>query len=333
MLRPMSPKIKFVSDDRLKDINPVTLELWKKYEIDMSIRELSRGTVVAYRNDLEHLWIYTLEHFGNIPVSELTEDELTEFFYYCKTQGNNAKRLRRRMATTSAFFKFLRKKKIIKEDPMEFIDRPKRDTGVVTQTFLTPSQINLMKSELWKKYENSKTIPAKHRALSFLVYSALSLSTMARINAVRSIKWKQIDFSNRVIEEVLEKEGKVVNLYFSKEVAGYLKELRKFRREHDIRDKGYVFVAKNGEEYNQVSKSSLNQWTKKIGTMIGVPTLHPHDFRHSQATIFKDAGMPLEDISALLNHESTETTNQFYIKKNDKNIVLLKDKFEDGGID
>ena len=330
MLRPMSPRIKFASAEKVKDVNPETLKLWDKFEIDMNIRELSRSTMIGYRNDLEHLWLYTLEHFDNIPITELTEDELTEFFYYCKMQGNNTKRLKRRMATISSFYKFLRKKKIIKEDPMEFIDRPKKDSSVITQTFLDKYQIASIKTILKQRYEESKTVPARHRAISYLIYATLSLSTMARVNAICNIKWKQIDLSNRVITDVLEKEGKVVTLYFSKEVAEYLKELKKFRRDNGINDGGFLFVTKTNNEYHQVSKSALNQWAKKIGSMIGVPTLHPHDFRHTQATLLKDAGMPLEDISALLNHESTETTNQFYIKKNDKNIVALKDKFEDG---
>ena len=329
VLKPMSPKIRF-NNKRVETINPITLELWDKYEIDMNVRELSGSTVRGYRNDLEQLWMYTRDHFNNIPITELTEDELTEFFYYCKMQGNNAKRIKRRMASVSAFYKFLRKRKIIKEDPMEFIDRPKRDTRVITQTFLSQDQINILKEQLWQKYEEAKTLPSKHRALSYLVYASLSLSTMARINAICNIRWKQIDFSNRTINDVLEKEGKIVTLYFSKEVAGYLKELKAFRKERGINDKGYLFVSKVNNEYAQVSKTTLNQWTKKMGSMIGEPTLHPHDFRHSQATLFKDAGMPLEDISALLNHESTETTNQFYIKRNDKNIVSLKDRFEDG---
>jgi site-specific recombinase XerD len=330
MLKPKSPRIKFASAEKVREVNPETLRLWEKFEIDMNIRELSTATVRGYRNDLEHLWLYTYDHFDNIPISELTEDELTEFFYYCKMQGNNAKRIKRRMASISSFYKFLRKRKIIKEDPMEFVDRPKKDTSVLTQNFLNKEQVLTIKTILKQRYEESKTLTAQHRAISYLVYATLSLSTMARVNAVCNIKWKQIDFDQRIVTDVLEKEGKIVTLYFSKEVAGYLKELKRFRRQNGIDDGGFLFVTKTQDGYRHVSKTTLNQWARKIGSIIGLSTLHPHDFRHTQATLLKDAGMPLEDISALLNHESTETTNQFYIKKNDKNIVLQKDKFEDG---
>ena len=34
----------------------------------------------------------------------ITEDDLTEFFYYCKTEGNNSRRMKRRMPSISAFY-------------------------------------------------------------------------------------------------------------------------------------------------------------------------------------------------------------------------------------
>ena len=49
--------------------------------------------------------------------------------------------------------------------------------------------------------------------------------------------------------------------------------------------------------------------------MIGVETVHPHDWRHSGASALKNAGMALEDVSALLNHASTDVTKKFYIKE------------------
>ena len=62
--------------------------------------------------------------------------------------------------------------------------------------------------------------------------------------------------------------------------------------------------------------------------MIGVETLHPHDFRHSGATLLKNAGMQLEDVSALLNHAGTGVTKKFYIKEDRSRISKLKDQFD-----
>ena len=72
----------------------------------------------------------------------------------------------------------------------------------------------------------------------------------------------------------------------------------------------------------------MNQWCKKIGDMIGVPTLHAHDFRHSGATLYKNEGMSLEDVSKLLNHLSTDITKKFYLKDDASKIQANKDKFD-----
>ena len=77
-----------------------------------------------------------------------------------------------------------------------------------------------------------------------------------------------------------------------------------------------------------VGAGKLTDWCKVIGRLIDVPTLHPHDFRHSGATLLKNAGMALEDISLLLNHSSTDVTQQFYIKTDTKRLSKLKDEFQ-----
>lgn len=59
--------------------------------------------------------------------------------------------------------------------------------------------------------------------------------------------------------------------------------------------------------------------------MIGQPTLHPHDFRHSYATLLKNEGVMLEDISTMLNHAGTDVTKQYYIKLDTSKVRKIKD--------
>lgn len=77
-----------------------------------------------------------------------------------------------------------------------------------------------------------------------------------------------------------------------------------------------------------ITSSTAGDWCKKIGEMIDEPTLHPHDFRHSGATLLKNAGMSLEDVSSLLNHAGTDVTNKYYTKKDTTKIQSAKDRFE-----
>lgn len=318
----MSKKIRFYDEEKLKNINTETMKLYGKYKVDMSLRELSPKTMSGYDNDLSHWFIYIYDNQANQCITELDEDDITEFLYYCKTEGNNTERMKRRMSSISAFYKFLRKKRIIKENPMEFIDRPKRGVPIVVQTFLTEEQVALMREKL-AEYKETNRVNARE----YQLYAMFSLSTMARVNAVANLKWEQIDLDERVCNDILEKEGKYVTLYFSEEVRDLLTELKEYRIENSINDGGYVFYGNVDGVFQPVTNGTLNQWCKKIGDMIDVPTLHPHDFRHSGSQLLKIKGMDIQDISTLLNHSGLDVTKKFYLRDDKAKIQANKDKF------
>lgn len=323
----MSKKIKFFDEEKLKQVNPQTLKLWNKYKIDMSLRELSPKTIEGYYNDLIHLWIYTLDNFENVCITELNEDDLTEFFYYCKTQGNNSRRIKRRMSSVAAFYKFLRKKKILLENPMELIDRPTKDTDIIVQTFLTQEQVKLLFERMENRTQESNTLNERHQMLQQQTYICFGLSTMARVTAMSNTTWKQIDFENRTVNEVLEKEGKIVTLYFSEYVKELLIKLQQLRSENNIDDGGYVFTSKDDGDNGKVSPATLNQWCKKAGMLIDVSTLHNHDLRHSGSNLMRINGAEIQDISALLNHSGTDVTVKHYLRLDKKKIQENRDKF------
>ena len=301
-----------VTDDM---INPENLKLLKKYDRDMQMRELSPKSIYSYICDIKAWFRYIHQEQFNQCVKDLTEDDIEEMIFMCKEFGNNTERIKRRLASISAFYKFLRRKKEITENPFEFISRPKKGLPVVIQTFLTKEQ-----------YEQIKDKLIEYGDLQLRVYVLLSLSTMARVNAVSNIMWEQIDFDNRTIDDVLEKEGKIVTLFFSEEVKELLLELKKAREEEGI-DSPYVFITKYHGEIKKVEVGTLGDWTKKVGAMIGVPSLHPHDFRHSGAQLMNLAGCPIETISSLLNHAGLDVTKNHYLRQDKTKMQKEKDKY------
>ena len=307
-----SKRIVLHDEEKLSRVNPETISILQKFKVDMTMRNLSPRTQKHYIYDLQQWFIYVLDLQQNRSLTELNDEDITEFLYFCMQEGNNAERMKCRISTISAIYKFMRKKKIIRENPVEFIDRPRKGQPITKQTFLTPEQVALMRERL---------IDTKN--LQLRTYAMLSLSTMARASAIASIRWDQVDLENKIIKNVLEKEGKIVDLYFSDEVKYLLVQLRKQREENKKYDYGWVFFTGRNKD-KPVNTGTLNDWCKRIGAMIGVPTLHPHDFRHSGATLLRNAGMNLEDVSVLLNHESTDVTKKYYIKENTARLSNLK---------
>ncbi|BFK11963.1 site-specific tyrosine recombinase [Coprococcus phoceensis] len=309
-----SKRICLYNEETAKNINQETLKLFQKYQIDMSIRDLSGNTVKQYNSDLMQWFIYMHDNQFNLSVLEATEDDITEYYYWRKQQGNNVNRQKRIMSSISAFYKFLRKKRLIKESPVEFIDRPKQGLPIAIQTYLTKEQVQLMREKL-----------EEYGDIQLQAYAFLSLTTMARVHAIASLKWEQVDFNERICSDVLEKEGKIVELSFSEETEDYLLKLIEYRKENNIDDHGRIFISPYVTDDKPIQDGTLNSWCKKIGELIEVPSLHPHDFRHSYATLMKNSGIDLESISEMLNHASVDVTKKFYIKSDSSKIRKLKD--------
>lgn len=294
-------------------INVDNLKFWRKYEQDMNIRELSSKSIYQYKRDIMQWFSYLVDNQYNAKITDLDEDDIEEFIYWCKENGNNTERIKRRISAISGLYIYLRRKKICKENPCEFILRPKKGLPVVVQTFLTQEQYDDMKKKLKECGD-----------LQLLTYAMFSIDTMARVNAVSSIRWEQVDFENNTVDDVLEKEGYIVTLYFNNETRQLLLDLKKQREDENI-DSPYVFLTTFNK---QASPQTLTEWCKKIGKMIGVETLHPHDFRHSGSQLMNIHGAPIELISGLLNHNSLDVTSKFYLRQDKKKIQEQKSMFK-----
>lgn len=309
-----SKRICMYDAEKAKQINPETLKLFQKYQIDMSIRDLSPNSILGYNSDLMQWFIYMYDKQFNLSVLEATDEDIEEYYFWRKQQGNNVNRQKRVMSSISAFYKFLRKKKLIKESPVEFIERPKQGQAVTVQTYLTKEQVQLMREKL-----------EEYGDIQLQAYAFVSLTTMGRVNAIANLRWEQIDWDERIFSNVLEKEGKLVELSFSQEAKEYLEKIVEHRKENNIDDYGWVFITPYVTVDKPINNCTLNDWCKKIGNMIGVPTLHPHDYRHSYATLLKNEGVSLEDVSTMLNHSGTDVTKKFYIKQDTSKVRKLKD--------
>ena len=293
-------------------INSENQRLLDKYEQYINIKNLSPKTINNYLLDLQQWMKFMNSKQGDLLAKEATEDDIEEYIYFRMKEGNNEDRIKRVCASISAFYKFLRKKKMIPENPMEFFDRPRKCEGVRNKHFLTKEQVDTMKE-----------VVSAQGDLRIDTDIALSLSTAGRISAIQTLKWDQIDFENRVIEEVLEKGRKTVEFTFSVEVKDLLLKLKEHYEEQGI-NLPWVFVTKYHGEYRCAGQTTLRRWARLAGEAIGIDDFAPHSFRRSCATILKNNNMALEDISEKLNHAGSDVT-KLYVKTDKKKLRELQD--------
>lgn len=284
---------------------------YQMYRGHNELKGLSNETIDSYEYDLFQWFRFLNSYQGDKTYDEVVPEDIEEYLMYCKMHSNEASRLQRRAACISSFYIFLRKKKKIVVNPLDDIERPRKKVFVREKHFLRMDQVNEIKSRIGEL----NNIVAETLVL-------LAINTAARRNALRSIKWNDIDFGEREIE-VIEKGPKLVTLYFSEDLKERLLELKDYYKSKKI-NSPYVFLSYYHGEYKQAGKSAVANWVRKAGKLIEIPNLTPHSLRRTCATLMYHNNVDILTISQILNHESTSTT-QIYLQANKNKLKTLKD--------
>ena len=293
------------------NINPKNLTMYNMYKGYNELKGLSNKTIKSYEYDLFQ-WFKYLNSFQEDKLYyEVTEEDIEEFLMYCKINGNEVSRIQRRCAAISSFYIFLRRKKRVDNNPLEFIERPRKKMFVRNKHFLKLEQVNEMKSSL--------CLLEDIVAQTFVL---LAINTAARNNALRNIKWQDIDWEEREIQ-VIEKGPKLVTLYFSEDMKRQLLKLKEYHKQLRI-DIPHIFITKYRGQYKHCGKNMPGEWVKRAGELIGIKDLTPHSLRRTAATLLYHNEVDIFNISQILNHNNIATT-QIYLQVNARKLKELKD--------
>lgn len=91
----------------------------------------------------------------------------------------------------------------------------------------------------------------------------------------------------------------------------------------------YLFMRENitaGEYMEPMSAGAVEALTRRIGEDVGVLKCHPHRFRRTCATMALNRGMPIEQVSKMLGHESIKTT-QVYLDLSEESLKRAHEKY------
>ena len=84
--------------------------------------------------------------------------------------------------------------------------------------------------------------------------------------------------------------------------------------------KKWLFLQGNSP-YNKLGKSGIGTMIRELGRDAGIENTHPHRFRRTLATRLVRKGMPLEQVSKILGHESLSVTMRYI--ETDKELLRL----------
>lgn len=178
---------------------------------------------------------------------------------------------------------------------------------------------------------------AKDHESHLYVFLLLALFTGMRKGELCALTWADIDFDKKLLNINKSRSGsrsditKIVTtpktissnrkIPLCDSVIEALKEERKrqkadgklFGRSYNA-DSDFIIRNALGEPY--VNLSAINRVLNRLEKSAGLEHCTIHGLRHSVASILDDNGVALSDISVLLGHESTQTTEKIYIRRN-----------------
>jgi len=310
--------IRSVYPEDIEKINSQNKDLLDKFLVGK--RNLSDTTRNSYSGDILAFLVYILKHAENKHLFDIDVEEMAEiiddYISYCSiVLGNSERRLARRTSSISSLYIFYKKRRKAKENPVELLERVKATSGqyVTAHVFLSAEQVEKIRSRL---RENSN-IPLE-------LYFELALFTMARINALCSIRLNQVDLEKKIIVGVVEKEGYVVNLYFSDRVKTLIGKWLAERSQIGIESE-LLLCTKRGSDIKSTIQTT---YTQTLSEYAGVKGVTAHCLRRSGSDLRKKAGMTLEDISKLLNHKSTAVTQAHYVQADYEKLREEVDRYD-----
>ena len=177
-------------------------------------------------------------------------------------------------------------------------------------------------------------------AILLLIYTGM------RRGELFGLKWDKIDLRAGTVEicNTLLRSRETHELYedtpktkmsnrivrIPSDLVSFLKQYRAWQKEERLRlgeyfrDRGWVFAKDNGDPMHP---DSLTNYCVKLSKRLGFH-VHPHLFRHTQASILIANGVPITAVSKRLGHSQTSTTMNVYAhalkNADEENVKVLE---------
>lgn len=259
---------------------------------------LSKNTIESYSIDLRKFQDFLLQK--NKSFSSFTKTDVVNFIETLRSEGYSTSSICRYISSIKGLCKYLIIENIIKEDPSENLQTPKRWERL-------PKSLTI--SEIISFLELDTPID-KPTMIRDSVMLELLYSSGLRVSELVSLKVEDINLEAGFIR-VLGKGSKERIVPVNMRAIGRLKSyLRKERLEIlKKRQSSYLFVTGRGRP---LTRQRFWQAIKALGKKKGIE-LSPHTLRHSFATHLLEGGADLRSVQKMLGHSDISTT-QIYTK-------------------
>ncbi|MFH1148305.1 MAG: tyrosine recombinase XerC [Pseudomonadota bacterium] len=240
-------------------------------------------------------------------------DHLAIRAFLASLHGKNKRSsINRKLASIRAFFRYLVKRGILKQNPAELVSSPKQEKYL--PRFLPVDEaFALVESPSGNSFQ-----ALRDKAILEVLYSC-----GLRVGELVSMNVESIDFSLGVVRVIGKgrKERIVpIGAQALEAVRGYLPKRKEIVRGPEEGDSGPLFLNHRG---GRITARSVERFVEKYSAEAGLLNgAHPHALRHTFATHLLDMGADLRSVQEMLGHASLSTTQKYTHVKVDKLMAV-----------
>lgn len=277
--------------------------LVRRFLVSKQVQGCTKKTLQYYKGILKIvLWKI------NKPCTEITTDDIRYYLALRETQDHVSKvSLDNELRVLKSFYGFLLNEEIVTKNPAMKISKI-RGRKQVKKAF-SDIEIELLR--------DACTDPRETFLIEFF------LSTGCRVGEVAQILLEDIQDDKIIVHGKGQKDRAV---YLNAKAQVSLKTYLASRGETKSK---YLFNSDYLLKYPKdkgLDIGTLRTIVKKVGERAGVDNCHPHRFRRTCATLALRRGMPIEQVSQMLGHESIDTT-QIYLDLREEDLAAAHKKY------
>lgn len=273
---------------------------------------------------------HILPLFGNLKISKISipyyQKQVNHWYSYYKKYSNL-------IGLTSSVFKYALSLRLIRNNPMDAVIRPKRKKRIDEERYCAPYY---EKEELLEFLEIAKNYPDPiYPILRILAFTGL------RKGELQALRWKDIDFKNQTLSvnqtlatcdkweikfQVPKTEKSLRIISIDSETLQVIKRWQLKQKELFL--KMGIKPTKNNEQLLFTSEENkplyldyINHNLKIIIKEHNLKRITPHGFRHTHCSLLFESSASLKEVQVRLGHTDIKTTMDIYThvtKKTDR---------------
>lgn len=246
-----------------------------------------------------------LSDMAGKPLTMIVESDVDYFLRQCKRRGNQNSTINNVLRFLSAFFSWMRKSKLIRENPCENVDGYK----------VAVKKIEHLEPEQWERLKTGCRSTRDRALLEFMRCTAM------RDGEIPAVRICDIDWHEGRIVIFGEKGHRYRLVCIDRVAKEYLlRYLEERGYQTGSREPLFVGTRTGGV----LKKSGIYSAVKEIAKRAQMPVnVYPHLIRKTTATNIIRRGGTSEEAGEYLGHVESTTAGRFYAYKGDDHIVEI----------